>query len=126
MQGGKLIFPRNREQSHGIILLLLQLLALSPTFLSLIRALAFRLSVSASPVTDGLLFWATWLLFYSHCLISGGEGAGAAAPLAEVRVLKESCRGEALAAFFGGEKEDLGGRERNYCCTHARTPGQSY
>lgn len=58
---------------RGIIQLLLQLLALSPTFLSLIRALAFRLSISASPVTDGLLFWATWLLFCSHCLISGGK-----------------------------------------------------
>ena len=101
--------------------MLLQLLAPSPPFLSLIRALVFRLFITPSPVTDGLLFWATWPLFCSHCLVRGGEGAGAVATLAWVRVLKGPHRGGALAAFSGGGKEDLGGRERNYCCTQLLT-----
>lgn len=41
-EGGELIFPYNRVQSHAIVLL--QLLTLSSPFLSLIRALVFRLS----------------------------------------------------------------------------------
>lgn len=55
-----------------------------------------------------------WGRCWSSCPFGRGEGGE--------RILLRRSTG----SFLWRKKQDLGGRERNYCCTYAGKPGQSY